>query len=342
MVSNARKQDPRAASPYRSLMAWRNISPISSDSVMSIVVWLAQPMRSRSRSGSKPGDMAPCESAQERGRVTVVTDVVADDGGLGTVEDDEVTALRVLERLRGSGACLLVFHFPMNDGREPVLGVPHDVLPDVQDRSARGVDERAALARQARHLADGHAKGRKNHHVVFPETVGAFAGVGQEANALAPQPIVDVRVVDDFAGQEDVSSGEAPPRLVGVVDRAVHAIAKAELASEVDDQPAAGVLEIARADTIDERAVVRRRELTRDGFLHVEALAENQGLGSAHRAYLGRSPARGVNASSARSSGTPARESDASSSERNASSRVALDRLETKVRSQRSDGRASH
>ena len=47
-----------AASPNRSLMAWRNISANLQRLVMSIVVWLAQPMR-RSRSGSKPGDMAP-------------------------------------------------------------------------------------------------------------------------------------------------------------------------------------------------------------------------------------------------------------------------------------------
>src|SRR3954468_1175482 len=49
-----------------------------------------------------------------------------------------------------------------------------------------------------------------------------------------------------------------------------------------------------------------------------------KGWGELTGSYLDRSSARGVNASIARSSGTAGRESDASSSERNASSRVAL------------------
>ena len=48
------------------------------------------------------------------------------------------------------------------------------------------------------------------------------------------QLIVDVRVVDDLAGQEDVAAGEAAARLVGVVDGAVDAVAEPELAREVD------------------------------------------------------------------------------------------------------------
>ncbi len=49
----------------RSRIAARSISPISSDSDISIVVWLAQPMRSRSRSGSKPGETASAEPREE-------------------------------------------------------------------------------------------------------------------------------------------------------------------------------------------------------------------------------------------------------------------------------------
>ena len=52
------------------------------------------------------------------------------------------------------------------------------------------------------------------------------------------QLIVDVRVVDDLAGEEDVAVGKAPPRLVGVVDRAIDAVAEAELAGEMDGEPA--------------------------------------------------------------------------------------------------------
>ena len=67
-----------------------------------------------------------------------------------------------------------------------------------------------------------------------PTAAGVFARVGQEADALRAQLIVDVRVVDDFAGQEDVPLGKPPARLVGVVDGAVDAVAEAELAGEED------------------------------------------------------------------------------------------------------------
>ena len=54
---------------------------------------------------------------------------------------------------------------------------------------------------------------------------------------LAAQPIVDVRVVDDLAGQEDAPVGKLLARLVGVVDRAVDAVAEPELAREMDGEP---------------------------------------------------------------------------------------------------------
>ena len=45
--------------------------------------------------------------------------------------------------------------------------------------------------------------------------------------------VVDVRVVDDLAGQEDLPVGKPLARLVGVVDGAIDAVAEAELAREV-------------------------------------------------------------------------------------------------------------
>jgi hypothetical protein len=42
--------------------------------------------------------------------------------------------------------------------------------------------------------------------------------------------MVDVRVVDDLAGQEYAAIGKLPAGLVGVLDRPLDAIAEAELA----------------------------------------------------------------------------------------------------------------
>ena len=95
---------------------------------------------------------------------------------------------------------------------------------------------------------------------------------------LGAEAVVDVRVVDDLAGQEDVAAGEPRDGLVGVVDGAVDAVAEAELARQVDGEAALLVAVVAGAHLVDERAVVRGGQLTRDGLFHVEALAEDQGL----------------------------------------------------------------
>src|SRR5215203_2580492 len=91
-----------------------------------------------------------------------------------------------------------------------------------------------------------------------------------------------MRIVDDLAGQEDVAAGEPAPRLVGIVDRAVDAVAEPELACEADAQTARLVAIAVGAYAIDDRAVVGGGQLAGDRLFHVEALAENQRLGRMH------------------------------------------------------------
>ena len=67
-----------------------------------------------------------------------------------------------------------------------------------------------------------------------PSGVDRLGRVAQEPDAHRAQLIVDVRVVDDFAGQEHAAIGKALARLVGVVDGAIDAVTEAELAREVD------------------------------------------------------------------------------------------------------------
>ena len=67
------------------------------------------------------------------------------------------------------------------------------------------------------------------------------------------EAVVDVRVVDDLAGQKDITAREAPTRLIGVVDGAIDTVTEPELAGEVDCQTAGGVL----------KALPRRTALTR-------------------------------------------------------------------------------
>ena len=93
-----------------------------------------------------------------------------------------------------------------------------------------------------------------------------------------PQLIVDVRVVDDLAGQEHRAIGKSLARLVGVVDRAIDAVAEAELPRQMDRE-AAGLVAVAGALIRgDQRAVVAGGQLAGDGVLEIEALPEDQRL----------------------------------------------------------------
>ena len=65
-----------AVEPYRSSIACLNISPISSDSLISIVVWFAQPTRARCCTGSNPADTAFAETRNKRGSVAAVADEI--------------------------------------------------------------------------------------------------------------------------------------------------------------------------------------------------------------------------------------------------------------------------
>ena len=132
-------------------------------------------------------------------------------------------------------------HFAVNDRGEAVLRIADDVLPDVQNRPARRVDERAALVHEPRHVAHRDAEGGKDHDVVRSERIPALSRIAEEPDVGGAQLIVDVRVVDDLAGEEDVPSREAAARLIRVIDRAVHSVAEPELAREVNREAAGGV-----------------------------------------------------------------------------------------------------
>ena len=63
--------------------------------------------------------------------------------------------------------------------------------------------------------------------------------------------------------------GEASPRLVRVVDRAIDAVAEAEFAREVNRQPAVLADVPIGLNRIDDRAVIGGRQFAGDGVLEV-------------------------------------------------------------------------
>ena len=82
--------------------------------------------------------------------------------------------------------------------------------------------------------------------------VEAFPFVGEKADAHGAQLLVDVRVVDDLAGQKHLAVGKPFARLVCVVDRAVDAVAEAEFAREVHREPVRAEREVLCLDALDD------------------------------------------------------------------------------------------
>ena len=104
--------------------------------------------------------------------------------------------------------------------------------------------------------------------LVMAETFVAVTGA---------QPLVDIGIVDDLARQEDARVRKALARLVRVVDRAVDPVAEPELPGQVECQASGAPDEPLGAHGIDQGAVIRRGELTRDRLLEVQPLAKNYG-----------------------------------------------------------------
>ena len=82
--------------------------------------------------------------------------------------------------------------------------------------------------------------------------------------------------MNDLAREVHRSIGKTPARLIRVVHGAVHAVAEAELAGEVDGEPAGPVREIVRLDAFDDFAVVVLGQHAGDGTLQVEPFPENE------------------------------------------------------------------
>ena len=192
------------------------------------------------------------------------------------VQDHQVSAA-VGDGLRGGCLRLLVPDLAVNDGGIAAFGIAADVLPHVEDRSARRVDQRAALTLELLEHCHGDAERRQDHDVARPETLNHAGVVGEKADPHRAELVVDVRVVNDFAGQEHCALGEALAGLIGVVDGAIDAVAEAELARQVQRQPAGAEHEIMAFDLFDERAVIIVGEHAGHGMLQIEALAKNQG-----------------------------------------------------------------
>ena len=217
IVSNARKRDGQlgvaVAVAHRRAEHLADLQRLRAEHRR--LVGAADALRDRG-SGSNPGDGGVLEARQERRRVAAGPDVVAHGVGFVAIEDDEILPAAGVQRLRRRGPRLLVPVLAVNDRGEAVLGVALHVLPDVQHRAAGGVDQRAAAPLE---IASSSSIVTPNAgRITTSSGVSASSdspSIAQEADALRAKLVVDVRVVDDLAGQVDGAvreTGAAPGR----------------------------------------------------------------------------------------------------------------------------------
>ena len=111
-----------------------------------------------------PATPRPLKRARKASRSPPSANVIADDGRFAIVEHHE-KAPAGFDRLRGRRLRFLVPHLAVDDRRVPAFGIPPDVLPDIEDRPAGRVDQRAAAVLELLQHGDRDAKGRQNDHV---------------------------------------------------------------------------------------------------------------------------------------------------------------------------------
>ncbi len=191
-------------------MAARKAPAPASDSDISIVVWFARPMCCRSRSGSNPGDAALAKRSRNRTRSPRPPDVVAHHAGLFDIQHHEIGAAGLAGRLRGGGARLLV----------PDLAVDHrgeTLLARIAARSSRrSARSRTSCPRERSRSAPAvcisigrDAEGGQYRRHRRPSDRRRPARSPRKRMPELAQPLVDVRVVDDLAGEKDAAIGEA-------------------------------------------------------------------------------------------------------------------------------------
>ena len=204
-------------------------------------------------------------------------DVVAHQHGFVHVPHDQVLPVGVLVDLRGGRTRFLVGVLAVDDGGEPVACVALHALPHVKHRAARGIHQNAADLPQGSEVLERDPEGRDDHHVVGGEVGEVEDALGRgvdEADAHLRHPLVHVRVVDDLPDQEDALVGELVDGLVGIVHRAVDAVAESELLGEAHGDVAEGVGVAPGADAFHQRGVVLRVDDRLELLLEPETSAE--------------------------------------------------------------------
>ena len=126
-------------------------------------------------------------------------------------------------------------------------------------------------------LRHADAERGQNHHVAGRHVREAFdriARIGEDVDAHRLDALVDVGVVNDFAGEKHAAIGKLPAGLIRVIHGAVDAVTKAEFFRELEVETA-GTRFIAHGlEAFDDGALVGTRQNRSDLGFQAETLLE--------------------------------------------------------------------
>ena len=217
------------------------------------------------------------ELSHQCGRRAPAENEFAQPFGFSDVAHAQVLATGVGQRLRGGGARFLVIVLAVNDHGVAIAGVEVHFLPDVEHAAAGGVDQHASLALEVIELGHADPKRRQDHDVSRPDLGKTGLGVErvfENLDAQIANALVDVGVVDDLARQKHAPIRKPLPRLVGVVDGAIHAVTKAEFPGQADAQSTRGRVEAQGLETIDRPALIGPLQHRQDLGFQAQAFLE--------------------------------------------------------------------
>jgi hypothetical protein len=151
----------------------------------------------------------------------------------------------------------------MNDAGDRFAGILPHPFPHAHHVPASGIHEQTPFFLKPAPRADLGAKGG-NDHDVFRAEAAHFLLRGFSRNGDNAQPadlVVDIRVVNDFAEQENAPVGIRAARRVGQVYRPFDPVTKAELLGQPNGQLAGGKNMTTGANLLDQFAAVMRQNL---------------------------------------------------------------------------------
>src|SRR5580704_18253270 len=97
-----------------------------------------------------------------------------------------------------------MFELAVDDRSNVDSGISLDILPNVQNGAAGGIDDHASFLRKQVQIGRRNTESRHNDDIPgYNSVILLGPAAWQKPDAHALEPGVDMRIVDDLAGEKD-------------------------------------------------------------------------------------------------------------------------------------------